>query len=45
MRVAVAPELKVWLRGWGAEVRVLGPASLRDELVKEARAFIAANEG
>jgi CRISPR-associated endonuclease/helicase Cas3 len=35
--IAEPQEMLPWIRGWGAEVEVLEPAGLRDQLVKEAR--------
>lgn len=35
--VAEAREMIPWIRGWGADVEVMAPAELRDELAAEAR--------
>jgi len=37
--VADTTDLKPWIRTWGANVEVLAPESLRDEMVGEARAL------
>lgn len=37
--VADTTDLKPWIRTWGANVEVLAPLSLRDEMVGEARAL------
>ncbi len=37
--VADTTDLKPWIRTWGANVEVLAPAALRDEMVGEARAL------
>jgi CRISPR-associated endonuclease/helicase Cas3 len=34
-------EMLPWIRGWGADVEVLGPQSLRDEMLGEARRLAA----
>jgi CRISPR-associated endonuclease/helicase Cas3 len=36
-RVAEPREMLPWVRGWGADVEVLGPAELREALMGEAR--------
>ena len=36
-KVAAPIEMLPWVRGWGADVEVLGPESLRQALVREAR--------
>lgn len=35
-QIAEPKEMLPWIRGWGADVEVLEPESMRDELVKEA---------
>jgi len=35
--VADTTDLKPWIRTWGANVEVLEPQSLRDEMVEEVR--------
>jgi predicted DNA-binding transcriptional regulator YafY len=42
--VADTTELRVWLRGHGALVEVLGPKSLRREMAEEARATLSRYE-
>ena len=37
--IAATTDLKPWIRTWGANVEVLEPATLRDELIGEARAL------
>jgi len=37
--VAEPQEMLPWIRGWGADVEVLAPPSLRDEMIGEARAL------
>jgi proteasome accessory factor B len=37
--VADTTDLKPWIRTWGANVEVLAPQSLRDEMIGEARAL------
>jgi predicted DNA-binding transcriptional regulator YafY len=37
VRIAHPLEMKPWIRGWGAAVEVLAPASLRAEIAAEAR--------
>lgn len=36
-RIAEPREMLPWIRGWGADVEVLAPAELREELIGEAR--------
>jgi CRISPR-associated endonuclease/helicase Cas3 len=36
-QVAEPQEMLPWIRGWGADVEVVGPAELRDRMVGEAR--------
>lgn len=38
-KVAEPREMLPWIRGWGADVEVIAPPSLRDELIGEARAL------
>lgn len=42
MRVAVSVELVTWVLGFGRDARVLAPTVLRDRVVEEARAIVAA---
>jgi len=37
-RVAETQEMLPWIRGWGADVEVIGPKELRERLMGEARA-------
>jgi predicted DNA-binding transcriptional regulator YafY len=37
LRVSDPREMRPWVRSWGADVQVLEPASLRDEMTEEAR--------
>jgi predicted DNA-binding transcriptional regulator YafY len=37
LRVAMPLEMKPWIRGWGADVEVLGPEGLREALVAEMK--------
>ncbi len=37
MEVAVTPELERWVLGWGADVEVLAPLSLRQEMAEVGR--------
>jgi len=36
-RVAEVQEMVPWIRGWGADVEVMGPEGLREALVREAK--------
>lgn len=38
-RVAEPREMLPWIRGWGADVEVLGPAAVRESMMGEARAM------
>lgn len=38
-RISEPREMLPWIRGWGADVEVLAPDSLRDEMIGEARAL------
>jgi predicted DNA-binding transcriptional regulator YafY len=40
LRVAMPLEMKPWIRGWGADVEVLGPEGLRDEIAEEVRGML-----
>ena len=37
LRVSDPREMRPWIRSWGADVQVLEPVSLRDEMTEEAR--------
>jgi predicted DNA-binding transcriptional regulator YafY len=39
-RVAGTDEIKFWLMSWGSKAEVLSPASLRDEMISEAKAVL-----
>lgn len=41
VRIGNTLELRPWIRQWGADVEVLAPQHLRDELAEEARALAA----
>ncbi len=45
VRVAHPLEMKPWIRGWGAAVEVLAPASLREEIAAEARETVERYDG
>jgi CRISPR-associated endonuclease/helicase Cas3 len=36
-RIAAAQEMLPWIRGWGAEVEVVGPQALREQILLELR--------
>jgi len=38
-RIAEPREMLPWIRGWGADVEVMEPQPLRDEMIGEARAL------
>ena len=38
-KIAEPQEMLPWIRGWGADVEVIGPADLRETLMGEARAM------
>lgn len=40
MHVAVTAELERWVRGFGAQIEVLAPASLRERVLSDARAVL-----
>jgi proteasome accessory factor B len=42
LRVSMPLEMKPWIRGWGSECEVLGPATLRAEIAAELRAAMEA---
>ncbi len=35
--VAEPQEMLPWIRGWGADVEVIEPTELRDEMIREAK--------
>ena len=37
LHLAVTPELVRWIQSWGADVQVLAPVSLDDQILAEAR--------
>jgi predicted DNA-binding transcriptional regulator YafY len=37
VRVSEPREMRPWIRSWGADVEVLEPISLRDQMAEEAR--------
>lgn len=39
VRIADTTDMLPWIRGWGAEVEVLAPQSLRDQIAGQARAL------
>lgn len=39
-RVAGTDEIKFWLMSWGSKAQVLSPATLRDEILAEAKAML-----
>jgi predicted DNA-binding transcriptional regulator YafY len=45
LRVRQEREVAGWLLGWGRNVRILEPASLRQRVLEEARAAVAMHEG
>lgn len=45
LEVAITAELERWVRGFGSQVRVIEPASLRDKVLAHARALLAAEDG
>lgn len=44
LEVAMTAELIQWVRGFGAQVEVVEPASLREEILEDARRMVAAAE-
>lgn len=42
VRVGSTMEMKPWIRGWGADVEVMSPPELRQELIAEVRAMACA---
>ncbi len=44
LRVALTHELETWIRGFGADVRVLSPASLADRIREQLRSALARYE-
>jgi proteasome accessory factor B len=45
MRVGGIKEVRAWVLGWGADVEVLAPPALRDEVHDHARRMVARYEG
>jgi predicted DNA-binding transcriptional regulator YafY len=44
MRVGGIKEVRAWVLGWGADVEVLAPPALRDEVRDHARRMVARYE-
>ena len=45
LRVPVSPELRRWILGYGKDVEVLGPKSLREDIRREWLAALRGREG
>lgn len=45
VEVAATMELRSWVRGWGHEVKVLGPPEFREQILEDLRDALALYEG